>query len=49
MTIRILGNKPDLYDWHRLIDNLIEILIIIGSMIKLLQFIRYKEEYAYFV
>ena len=33
----------------RLIDNQIQIFIIIASMIKLLQFIRFKEEYAKFV
>jgi hypothetical protein len=41
--------KPDGHDWGQLGDNLIEIVIIFGSMIKLLQYIRYKEEYAYFV
>ena len=49
MLIRINFGKPDGYDWGQLLDNLIEIVIIFGSMIKLLQYIRYKEEFAYFV
>jgi hypothetical protein len=33
----------------RLADGLVEIFIIIGSSIKLLSYIRFKEEYSYFV
>jgi len=33
----------------RLADNLVEIFIITGSTIKLLSYIRFKEEYSYFV
>ena len=41
--------KPDGHDWGQLGDNFNEIVIIFGSMIKLLQYIRYKVEYSYFV
>ena len=33
----------------RLADNVVEILIITGSTIKLLSYIRFKEEYSFFV
>ena len=33
----------------QLIDNLIEITIIISSFVKTLQYLRFKEEYSYFV
>jgi len=33
----------------RLADNLVEIFIVTGSTIKLLSYIRFKEEYSYFV
>ncbi len=49
MVIRYENGKPEEYNWLRLTDNIIEIIIIIGSIIKLLQFIRFKEEYAQFV
>ena len=49
MLIRIIVGKLDGHDWGQLIDNLIEVFIIFGSMIKLLQYIRFKVEFAYFV
>jgi len=36
LGVRIGVGKPDLYDWRRVLDNLVEIVIIVGSMIKLL-------------
>ena len=33
----------------RLTDNLVEIFIVTGATIKLLSYIRFKEEYSYFV
>ena len=48
ILVKILWEIEE-YDMGRLIDNQIQIFIIIASMIKLLQFIRFKEEYAKFV
>jgi hypothetical protein len=49
MMLRIKYGKIQDFGWMQLTDNLIEIFIIMGSTLKLLQYIRYKEEYSYFV
>ncbi len=49
LIFRISFGKVADFGWMRLADNLVEILIIIGSTVKLLSYIRFKEEYSYFV
>ena len=49
LILRMLYAKIDGYGWMKLFDNLIEIFIIIGSTMRLFQYIRFKEEYSYFV
>ena len=49
MILRMKYGKIQDFGWMQLADNIIEILIIMGSTLKLLQYIRYKEEYSYFV
>ncbi len=49
MILRLKFGKIHDFGWMQLADNIIEILIIMGSTLKLLQYIRYKEEYSYFV
>ncbi len=36
LGVRIGHGKPESYDWTRVLDNLVEIAIVAGSMIKML-------------
>ncbi len=36
LGVRIGIGMPESYDWQRVLDNLVEIIIVIGSMIKML-------------
>jgi len=36
LGVRIGYGKPYSYDWTRVLDNLVEIAIVVGSMIKML-------------
>lgn len=49
IILRIIYGKVKEFGGMRLLDNLIEIFIIISSTLKVLQFIRYKEEFGFFV
>ena len=49
LILRIIYGKLEDFEWMRLADNLVEIFIITGATIKLLSYIRFKEEYSYFV
>jgi hypothetical protein len=49
LILRIVYGKLEDFEWMRLADNLVEIFIITGATIKLLSYIRFKEEYSYFV
>jgi hypothetical protein len=49
LILRIIYGKLEDFEWMRLADNLVEIFIITGSTIKLISYIRYKEEYSFFV
>jgi hypothetical protein len=49
LILRLTFGKVVDFGWMRLADNLVEIFIIIGSTVKLLSYIRFKEEYSYFV
>jgi len=49
LVLRVIYGKVTGFGWMQLFDNIIEILILIGSTLKLLQYIRYKEEFSYFV
>lgn len=49
LVLRAIYGKVTGFGWMQLFDNIVEILIMIGSTLKLLQYIRYKEEFSYFV
>ncbi len=41
--------QPEGYGTPKVIDNFIQILVILGAFSRMLQFIRYKEQYCIFV
>jgi hypothetical protein len=49
LILRIIYGKVDGFGGTKVYDNVVEIVIMIGSTLKLLQYLRYKEEYSYFV
>lgn len=49
IAIRINSNKIEEFGIYKLFDNIIMIILIMGGTSKILQYIRFREEYSFFV
>lgn len=49
IAIRIHVNKIEEFGIYKLLDDLIMIVLILGGTSKILQYIRFREEYSFFV
>jgi len=48
LIVRIFSDKTEDFGSFKLFDNIIQIIIILGSSSKLLQYIKYREEFSFF-
>ena len=46
--VRIYSGKTEDFGSFKLFDNIIQIIIILGGSSKLLQYIKYREEFSFF-